>query len=72
MQFAPAFLIARKRDGGILNRSEILDFIDGVTSGKWSDAQVGAMLMAVYLRGLSFDEISAPLACFAAKPGLIS
>ncbi|MDY0297087.1 MAG: thymidine phosphorylase [Acidobacteriota bacterium] len=59
MQFAPAFLIARKRDGGILNRSEILDFIDGVTSGKWSDAQVGAMLMAVYLRGLSFDEIVA-------------
>lgn len=57
MKTSPAFLIARKRDGKTLTRKEIRDFIHGVTSMSWTDAQVGAMLMAIYLNGLTDNEM---------------
>jgi len=55
----PAFLIARKRDGKTLTPRQIRDFTSGVTSMSWTDAQVGAMLMAIYLNGLNDDELVA-------------
>jgi len=59
MEIPPSRLIARKRDGLALTRDEIFDFIEGVTSGRWTDAQVGAMLMAIYLRDMDADEMAA-------------
>ncbi len=48
--------IEKKRDGGILSRKEITDLVHQVTDPKAPEYQIGALLMAVYLRGLSSDE----------------
>ena len=52
----PREWIARKRDGSALSGEEIAAFVTGVTDGGLSDAQVGAMLMAMFLRGMSREE----------------
>ena len=52
-------LIRRKRDGGMLGAADIESFIGGVTTGTWEDYQIAAMLMAIVLRGMSVDEVSA-------------
>jgi pyrimidine-nucleoside phosphorylase len=49
-------LIARKRDGLPLGSSEIRGIIEGFSSGAMADYQMSALLMAIYLRGLSEDE----------------
>jgi pyrimidine-nucleoside phosphorylase len=49
-------VIMKKRDGGSLTRDEIRFFVDGVTSGALPDYQASALLMAVYVRGMSADE----------------
>ena len=49
-------LIRRKRDGGELTAEEIAFLVRGITDGSVSDAQVGALAMAVVLRGMSADE----------------
>ena len=49
-------VIRVKRDGGILPPDAIRAFVDGATSGSWSDDQLGAMLMAIVLRGMTADE----------------
>lgn len=49
-------LIAHKRDGGELTTAEIAYFIDGVTNDSIPDYQIAAMLMAIYLRGMSRRE----------------
>ncbi len=49
-------LIARKREGGALEGSVVRAFVRGVSEGDWSDAQVGAFLMASFLRGLDETE----------------
>ncbi|EGD73009.1 thymidine phosphorylase [Salpingoeca rosetta] len=49
-------LLAKKRDGEELNNSEIAAFIKGVVNGDVGPDQVGAFLMAVYVRGMSRDE----------------
>jgi pyrimidine-nucleoside phosphorylase len=49
-------LIYRKRNGGRLNRDQIDLLVDSLIAGTVSEAQVGAMLMAIFLRGLSFEE----------------
>jgi pyrimidine-nucleoside phosphorylase len=49
-------IIAAKRDGKELSEDQLRSFIDGAVSGNWSPAQVGALLMAAYLRGLSQQE----------------
>ena len=46
-------LIAKKRDGLELNPDEIKQFITGLSSGDVQDCHVGAMLMAIYIRGES-------------------
>src|SRR3989442_10266936 len=49
-------IIARKRDGHDLTRDEIDFIIRGYTNGEVADYQMSALLMAIYLRGMSTDE----------------
>src|SRR6185295_4869387 len=49
-------IIARKRDGGELSRSEIGFVVRAYTSGEIADYQMAALLMAIYLRGMSKEE----------------
>ena len=49
-------LIAHKRDGGELTTGEINDFIHGYTAEDIPDYQAAALLMAIYLRGMSRRE----------------
>ncbi len=51
-----AELIRRKRDGGELTAEEIEFLVKGITDGSVSDAQVGALAMAILLRGMTADE----------------
>ncbi|MDB6126417.1 MAG: pyrimidine-nucleoside phosphorylase [Verrucomicrobia bacterium] len=52
----PQHIIAKKRDGGVLTRDEIASFVRGATDGSWADYQLSAMLMAIFLRGMSTEE----------------
>ena len=49
-------VIRRKRDGATLTPEEIHFLVGGITDGGLSDAQVGALAMAFFLRGLDGDE----------------
>jgi thymidine phosphorylase len=51
-----AELIRRKRDGGELSEEEVEFLVAGIADGSVSDAQVGALAMAVVLRGMSAPE----------------
>lgn len=50
-------IIAKKRDGGTLLKEEISFFVQGYTAGTIPDYQASALLMAIYLKGLSEEEI---------------
>ena len=52
----PQHIIARKRDGGALTQAEIEAFVRGATDGSWADYQLSAMLMAIFLRGMTPGE----------------
>ena len=58
-------LIRAKRDGRALSAAEVKAFADGLADGSWSDAQAGAMAMAVLLRGMDEDEMVALTRAFA-------
>jgi thymidine phosphorylase len=49
-------VIRRKRDGHALTAEQIQFAVDGITDGSLSDAQVGALAMAMFLRGMETDE----------------
>jgi thymidine phosphorylase len=49
-------VIRRKRDGHALSTDEIGFLVGGITDGSLSDAQVGALAMALFLRGMEKDE----------------
>jgi thymidine phosphorylase len=51
-----AELIRRKRDGLELSAEQITELVDGIADGTVSDAQVGALAMAIFLRGMSAGE----------------
>jgi thymidine phosphorylase len=51
-----AELIRRKRDGHALSREELEFLVRGITDGSLSDAQVGALAMALFLRGMESGE----------------
>lgn len=55
----PAEIIRKKRNGQILNKEEINEFIKGVTSGEITDPQTAAMTMAIFLNGMSKEETTA-------------
>jgi len=52
----PQDVIRKKRDGQQLSREEITFFIEGVTRGTIADYQISALLMAVYLNGMTDGE----------------
>lgn len=54
----PQSVIREKREGGALSREQLEAFVAGAVSGDWTSGQVGAMLMACYLKGLSHGETS--------------
>ena len=51
-------LIAKKRDNFALNDKEIAFMIDGYVAGSIADYQMAAMLMAIYLNGMSDKELA--------------
>ena len=51
-----AEVIRRKRDGVPLTEDEVRFLVTGITDGSLSDAQVGALAMALFLRGMAPDE----------------
>lgn len=52
----PAEIIRKKRDGLELEKTEIQEFIQGLTEGKVADYQASAFLMAVFLKGMTLQE----------------
>jgi len=55
----PQSVIRRKRDGEVLSPADIEAFVGGVVSGEWSKGQTGAMLMALFQKGLDLQETRA-------------
>ena len=52
----PQHVIARKRDGAELDRAEIAAFVKGAVDGSWADYQLSALLMAIFMRGMTPRE----------------
>ncbi len=52
----PQEIIERKRDGSELTADDIAMFIKGVCDGSWADYQISALVMAMFIRGLSAAE----------------
>ena len=52
----PQDIIARKRDGKSLTEAEIGTFIAGVCDGAWADYQITALLMAMFVNGITVKE----------------
>ena len=61
-------IIAKKRDGGVLSREELAFAVNGYVAGSVPDYQMSALLMAVYLRGMT-DEETAQLTDVMARSG---
>ncbi|MGA1318335.1 MAG: thymidine phosphorylase [Rubrivivax sp.] len=55
----PQELIRAKRDGAVLTTAQVEAFVRGLVDGGFSDAQVGAMAMAIVLRGMDTAETAA-------------
>jgi len=55
-QLLPQEVIAKKRDGKILQNDEIQFFVEGLVSNDFNDAQVGSMAMAIFQQGLNAQE----------------
>jgi pyrimidine-nucleoside phosphorylase len=49
-------VIMKKRNGGTLTGAEIKSVINDYVAGRIPDYQVSALLMAVYFRGMTFEE----------------
>lgn len=54
----PQWIIEKKRDGHVLSETEIRDFINGYTDGSIPDYQMAAMAMAIYLKGMTPEEVA--------------
>ncbi|MBR2704376.1 MAG: thymidine phosphorylase [Clostridia bacterium] len=49
-------IIAKKRDGEKLSKEEIDYFIENYTSGVVTDYQAAALVMAIYIKGMDYEE----------------
>ncbi|HVO35338.1 MAG TPA: thymidine phosphorylase [Gemmatimonadales bacterium] len=58
--FVPG-LIQRKRDGGVLEPGEWRELMEGYVAGQVPDYQMSALLMAIFLKGLTREETAALL-----------
>lgn len=56
LTFLAQELLRRKRDGGTLSEEEIAWLVRGITDGSVSDAQVGALAMAIVINGMAAEE----------------
>lgn len=56
MSLRPQDVIRRKRDREELSEREIAAFVKGVVDGSWADYQASALLMAVFLNGMTNNE----------------
>ena len=54
----PQWIIEKKRDKRELSEEEIDSFIQRYTEGEIPDYQMSALAMAIFLNGMSFDEIT--------------
>ncbi|HIZ49263.1 MAG TPA: pyrimidine-nucleoside phosphorylase [Candidatus Gemmiger excrementavium] len=61
-------IIAKKRDGGTLTREELAFAVNGYVAGDVPDYQMSALLMAIYLRGMT-DAETAELTDVMARSG---
>lgn len=52
----PQEIIRRKRDGGQLSAEEIGAFVEGLAKGSFTEGQVAALAMAIFLNGMNRDE----------------
>ncbi len=48
--------IRAKRDGGELSREQIRAFVRAAANGEWADYQLSALLMAIFLKGMTETE----------------
>lgn len=53
----PQEIIKTKRNGGRLTQAEIRQFVHGLTDDSFSEGQAASLAMAIYLNGMSVDEI---------------
>jgi len=51
-------LIIKKRNGGALNKEEMDYFVTSSVNGSIEDYQISAMLMAMFIKGLNYEETS--------------
>ena len=49
-------IISKKRDGLELNKEEIQYFVQGYTNGEITDYQAAALVMAIYIKGMTKEE----------------
>lgn len=56
--FFPQDIIIKKRDGGTLAKEEIEFFARGVVNGQFADYQATALLMAIFWRGMTAQEVA--------------
>ena len=52
----PQEIIRKKRDSQDLSKEDINFFVDGLTNGSFSDAQIAAMSMAIFANGMTPEE----------------
>ncbi len=52
----PSDIISKKREGKALNNNELNKFFNGYLSGSITDAQMSALLMAIYFNGMTNNE----------------
>lgn len=55
----PQEIIRKKRDRQELSKTEIQEFVKGITAGTIMDSQTAALTMAVFLNGMNADETAA-------------
>ena len=55
----PQWVIEKKRDGQPLSAGDIRSFIQDYAQGRIPDYQMAALAMAIYFRGMSFEEVAA-------------
>jgi pyrimidine-nucleoside phosphorylase len=57
LNMVPQWIIEKKRDGNPLTGDEIRSFINGYANGEIPDYQMAALAMAIYFKGMTFDEV---------------
>ncbi|MCJ8321768.1 MAG: thymidine phosphorylase [Colwellia sp.] len=55
--YLPQNIIRQKRNNQALTEDEIKCFVDGLKNGGFTDAQVGSMAMAIWLNGMTTEEV---------------